>query len=847
MTVESIVLRALEAGPGSRFISSSDRVRVEGKYLTCGGARAHVRGVTYGPFAHSHDGVPFPPPLQVHADFERMRFAGINAVRTYCVPPPWLLDQMEEHGMRVLIDVSWPKHVCFLQSRQRRAEAHALVREAVVMARRSCAVLGYSIGNEIPADIVRWHGARHVERFLEALFDRAKQAHPDSLVTYANYPLTEYLDLSFLDFATFNVYLHDPAVFRNYIFRLQNLVGERPLVLGELGMDTIRNGELVQAEYLASQVREAMLGGVAGTFIFAWTDEWHTGGHTIENWAFGITRADRAPKAAYLRLRTIYNLPASAWLPSAPRVSIVVCTYNGGRTLDQCLASLLGLDYLNYEVIVVDDGSTDDTRLILGRYSSVRAIHQENLGLSAARNVGLQASTGEIVAYIDSDCFADTDWLTCLIDQLERTGAAAVGGPNLTSPGGWLASSVAASPGQPAHVLVDDQTAEHIPGCNMAFRREVLSAINGFDPQFRRAGDDVDVCWRLQHEGYWITFAPGAMVWHHRRSTPRRYLRQQAGYGEAEGLLHFKHPDKFTGWGSGKWRGVVYDARATIFNLGAPIIYRGTFGTGMFQCLYQPAPAHWALIPSTLEWHGIAALLAVAALVVWPPLGWLTVAMITLAVAVAALRALASRLPAEHRHSRARVLIALLCYLQPLVRSWARYQVRLIWHELPKPDPAMSASPRSRRPWIVTRSSAYWSETGRDRIELLKKSIDYMNEYRIGKVIDSGWFDWDIGVYCQAGIVLKVATAQEDHGGGKRLVRVRYRLSVAPWLAWSALVSFLLLATIGLPWAAIPGLGLIGWGGRLWWKASQTATRIVALFDRLAAELEMVSCPVSQS
>ena len=191
----------------------------------------------------------------------------------------------------------------------------------------------------------------------------------------------------------------------------------------------------------------------------------------------------------------------------------------------------------------------------------------------------------------------------------------------------------------------------------------------------------------------------------------------------------------------------------------APIIYRGTFGTGMFQCLYQPAPCHWALIPSTLEWHGIAALLAVAALVVWPPLGWLTVAMITLAVAVAALRALESRLPAEHRHWRARVLIALLCYLQPLVRSWVRYQVRLIWHELPKPDLAMSARPHSRGPWIVTRSSAYWSETGRDRIELLKKSIDYMNEYRIGKVIDSGWFDWDIGVYCQAGIVLKVATA----------------------------------------------------------------------------------------
>src|SRR5207247_7695230 len=108
--------------------------------------------------------------------------------------------------------------------------------------------------------------------------------------------------------------------------------------------------------------------------------------------------------------------------------------------------------------------------------------------------------------------------------------AVAVGGPNLTPEDGWLAGCVAASPGQPMHVLESDQVAEHIPGCNMAFRREALEAINGFDPVYRKAGDDVDVCWRLQQAGYWITFAPGASVWHHRRRNPRSYLKQQAGY-----------------------------------------------------------------------------------------------------------------------------------------------------------------------------------------------------------------------------------------------------------------------------------------------------------------------------
>jgi hypothetical protein len=88
-----------------------------------------------------------------------------------------------------------------------------------------------------------------------------------------------------------------------------------------------------------------------------------------------------------------------------------------------------------------------------------------------------------------------------------------------------------------------------------------------------------------------ITFAPGAFVWHHRRQNPRSYLRQQAGYGEAEALLHTKHPDRFNGRGDGKWGGVMYGGSLKGIQLAVPIIYRGMFGTGMFQCLYQPPAA----------------------------------------------------------------------------------------------------------------------------------------------------------------------------------------------------------------------------------------------------------------
>src|SRR5262249_49593705 len=152
-------------------------------------------------------------------------------------------------------------------------------------------------------------------------------------------------------------------------------------------------------------------------------DDWFTGGCQIEDWAFGITHADRFPKASYHALREVFESSPAALLPFAPRVSVVVCTYNRGPTPPQCLRSPPAPGYPDYEVIVVDDGSTDDTRSILSRFPAARAIHQTNQGLSVARNVGLQAATGSIVAYTDSDCFADPDWLTLLVSQLLHSGA----------------------------------------------------------------------------------------------------------------------------------------------------------------------------------------------------------------------------------------------------------------------------------------------------------------------------------------------------------------------------------------------------------------------------------------
>jgi hypothetical protein len=397
------------------------------------------------------------------------------------------------------------------------------------------------------------------------------------------------------------------------------------------------------------------------------------------------------------------------------------------------------------------------------------------------------------------------------------------------------------------HVLESDQVAEHIPGCNMAFRREALEAIHGFDPQYRKAGDDVDVCWRLQHAGYWITFAPGAFVWHHRRQTPRAYLRQQAGYGEAEALLRFKHPDRFNGRGDGKWRGVLYGPSLQGLHVDDAIIYRGTFATGLFQCIYQPGPAHWAMLPCTLEWHVLAGLVGLAAFM-WP-LAWLGMAaMLGLSVAIAALQAAQARLSPEHDGFKSRLLVAALCYAQPLVRSWRRYCTRLLAY---RPPVANGIHPKDRvkvLPLSGRRTMDYWTEEGYDRTELLGLVIGYLNEHGWGKTVDSGWQDWDLEIYCHPWTVVQVCTVQEEHGGGKRLIRIRYRLRGTGFTKTLVAAAFVLagLAVFWQDWfsAAGAGLFLAAWVG-VWWRGTRRAAEAATVVDAKAKDLRLIPCGTS--
>jgi glycosyltransferase involved in cell wall biosynthesis len=239
-----------------------------------------------------------------------------------------------------------------------------------------------------------------------------------------------------------------------------------------------------------------------------------------------------------------------------------------------------------FETIVVDDGSADGTAdFVEKNFPWVQVLRLGHGGLSTARNAGSSVARGEVLAFTDDDCEPDREWIARLRPLFQKGDLAAAGGPNLPpKPQNWEEAVVCAAPGAPSHVMLDDEEAEHLPGCNLAVTRAAFDAIGGFDAQFHTAGDDVDFCWRLRDAGYRLGFVPGAFVWHRRRPSIHAFLRQQLGYGRAEHLLLAKHPDRFSKRGDARWQGFIYGGGPVRVMEGS-IIYHGPTGSAGYQAI----------------------------------------------------------------------------------------------------------------------------------------------------------------------------------------------------------------------------------------------------------------------
>lgn len=833
-----------------RTIAPADTTpRVAGKFLQVGADRFLLKGVAYGTFAPAADGSQFPPLARVAADFALMARCGINTVRTYTVPRNDVLDVAAANGLRVIAGIPWMQHVAFLDDRKlARSLRRDIVRGVGQVARHPATVLA-AVGNEISAGVVRWHGAARVEQFLREVYDDAKEAAPETLLSYVNYPPTDYLDLPFFDVCAFNVYLHREADLRAYLAHLQVVAGDRPLLLAEGGADSLREGEEGQAALAAMQLRVAFEEGACGTLVFSWTDDWWRGGRPVEDWRFGLTDTERRPKLALHRVAQAY---ADAGFPvdrrrNWPRVSVLVCAHNAADTIDECLQSVRELDYPDHEVIVVNDGSTDDTGEIARRHSGVRVIDTLHRGLSAARNIALEHATGTIVAYTDADVRVDPAWLTYLVQPFLRSDVAGAGGPNVVpADDPWMAQCVARAPGGPTHVLLDDRTAEHVPGCNMAYRREALSAIGGFDVTYHAAGDDVDVCWRLQARGQRIGFAPSALVWHRHRRSVRAYWRQQVGYGEAETQLMDTHPERFKN-GHAVWNGRIYSSLPFVRAISRVRVNAGVWGTAAFPSVYSAHIPSMTYVPHLMGWQvGSVLLMVGAAASAW--LGQMALATVAGLAALGGLATTVAKCIGYGWHTELRgvppigplgtglsrlvyrTTIAWLHLVQPVARGWGRLRGKLWPPEVgvrrsgrgvgtgrDRPADARVDVRRAIRLMCRGRATtALWSERWLDRAALLTRITRGLEKRAVGRAIDAHdtWQqERDLAVATGRWGWLDLRTLLEEHAQGRCLFRVTARHRLAPFGAAAGTMLAALFAAsafLGLDWAA---LALLACGG----------------------------------
>ncbi|HLH83384.1 MAG TPA: glycosyltransferase [Trebonia sp.] len=249
-------------------------------------------------------------------------------------------------------------------------------------------------------------------------------------------------------------------------------------------------------------------------------------------------------------------------------LSVVICSLNGAAGVDRCLSALAAQKDVELQVIVVDDGSTDDTSDVARQHGVTVIRHEVNRGLAAARNTGIRAATAPIVAFLDDDCEPEPEWARELVDAYED-GVVGVGGPVVPcAPEGYMLGYLRRNnPLQPLDINLarseklpyrlylyvlrqwkpqqrhDKREVYSLVGANMSFARGALDK-TGFDERFRFGAEDLDMCIRMPRDfpGARLIVTPDAVVRHHFVPSLRDTLRRSRGYGRGCARLYRKWP-----------------------------------------------------------------------------------------------------------------------------------------------------------------------------------------------------------------------------------------------------------------------------------------------------------------
>ncbi len=259
------------------------RVRSDGTQLRCGDAVVRVRGVTYGSLRTWRERAGFPAPAVMAAELRELRRLGVNALRTYEIPPPELLELAGEHEIRVLVGLpfrDWrDERAPGREARRRIASAgQREVDRALELVAGRPEVLGVAVGREVPVDLVRLHHRHHVEQTLTGLVQRLHEGDAGLLATCVNAPATEFLEVPNQDLVTFNITVGDDGAYERHVRRLTLLSRNRPVVVSATGLGAVGHRSTDRAALLRAELRSGDRHRLAGAFVCSPTDGWVTSG-----------------------------------------------------------------------------------------------------------------------------------------------------------------------------------------------------------------------------------------------------------------------------------------------------------------------------------------------------------------------------------------------------------------------------------------------------------------------------------------------------------------------------------------------------------------------------------------
>lgn len=220
-----------------------------------------------------------------------------------------------------------------------------------------------------------------------------------------------------------------------------------------------------------------------------------------------------------------------------PKVSVIIPTLNRKDELKECLNSLINQNFSDFEIIVVDDGSKDGTGQMVKEFKSksripIRYFYQEKMGPAKARNRGIAAAKGKIIAFTDDDCRPQMDWIKSIVNSMR--GVEGVEGRTAPPNSSRLTPF--------SHTIVNE-TGGEFPTCNIAYTREVLREIGGFCDKFGTPfREDSDLAFSVIKKGYKIKFEKRVYVEHPVYTKDLKGFLSEKRKFEMDPLLYKRHP-----------------------------------------------------------------------------------------------------------------------------------------------------------------------------------------------------------------------------------------------------------------------------------------------------------------